>query len=74
MVKNLPAVKGMWIPSQGWEDPLGVYIAFLPGESHGQSRLMGYRPWDCKELDTTEQAHITSEMLFDRIYTFIINR
>ena len=28
---------------------------FLPGESHGQRSLVGYSPWDHKELDTTEQ-------------------
>ena len=28
---------------------------FLPGKSHGQRRLVGYGPWGCKELDTTEQ-------------------
>ena len=28
---------------------------FLPGEFHGQSSLVGYRPWGCKELDMTEQ-------------------
>ena len=27
--------------------------AFLPGESHGQRSLVGYRPWDYKESDTT---------------------
>ena len=27
----------------------------LPGEFHGQRSLAGYRPWDRKELDTTEQ-------------------
>ena len=27
---------------------------FLPGESHGQSSLAGYRPWGCKEPDMTE--------------------
>ena len=27
----------------------------LPGESHGQRSLVGYSPWGCKELDTTEQ-------------------
>ena len=30
---------------------------FLPGESHGQRRLMGYSPWGHKESDTTEHAH-----------------
>ena len=29
---------------------------FLPGESRGQRNLAGYRPWDRKELDTTEAA------------------
>ena len=27
---------------------------FLPGEFHEQRSLVGYSPWDCKELDTTE--------------------
>ena len=27
---------------------------FLPGESHGQRSLVGYSPWGCKEVDTTE--------------------
>ena len=31
--------------------------AFLPGESHGQSNLMGYNPQGCKESDTTEFTH-----------------
>ena len=29
----------------------------LPGESHGGRRLVGYSPWDHKELDTTERLH-----------------
>ena len=28
--------------------------------SHGQRSLVGYSPWDHKELDTTEQLHFTS--------------
>ena len=28
---------------------------FLPGEFHGQRRLVGYSPWGHKELDTTGQ-------------------
>ena len=27
---------------------------FLPGKFHGQRSLVGYSPWDLKELDTTE--------------------
>ena len=28
---------------------------FLPGEAHGQSGLLGYRPWRHKESDMTER-------------------
>ena len=28
---------------------------FLPGECHGQTNLVGYSPWGCKESDTTER-------------------
>ena len=31
----------------------------LPGKSHGQRSLVGYRPWDYKESHTTEQLHFT---------------
>ena len=35
---------------------------FLPGESHGQRRLMGCSPWDHKESNTTERLtlHFTN--------------
>ena len=40
------------VPSWGWEDSLEKEMAttpvFLPGESHGQRSLAGYRPWGCK--------------------------
>ena len=29
----------------------------LPGKSHGQRRLVDYRLWGYKELDTTEQLN-----------------
>ena len=29
----------------------------MPGKSHGQSSLVGYSPWGCKESDTTERPH-----------------
>ena len=29
----------------------------LPGKLHGGRSLVGYSPWGCKELDTTEQLH-----------------
>ena len=30
---------------------------FMPGKSHGLRNLVGYRPWDRKESDTTERLH-----------------
>ena len=29
----------------------------LPGKFHGWRSLVGYSPWDHKDLDTTEQLH-----------------
>ena len=61
MVKNLPANAGDrrdmgLIPGQ--EDPLeeemATHSVFSPGKFHGQRSLVGYSPWDHKELDTTE--------------------
>ena len=59
VVKNLPANAnvgdvrdtGQKIPWRRKWQPIPV---FLPGESHGQRRLVGYSPWGLKELDTTE--------------------
>ena len=39
---------------------------FLPGKSHGLRSLVGYSPWSCKELDTTERL-----TLFPHTFTFI---
>ena len=60
MVKNLPAsaedIRDLGlIPGSGREkgewQPTPV---FLPGESHGERRRVGYNPWGLKESDTTE--------------------
>ena len=37
------------------EEGMATTLVFLPRESHGQRSLVGYSPWDCKELDTIEQ-------------------
>ena len=55
MVKNPPAnAKGLDL-ILGQEDPLEKEMAtppvFFPGKSHGQSSLVGYSPWGCKEWD-----------------------
>ena len=46
-----------WVQSLGQEDPLedemATHSVFLPGP-HGQRSLVGYGPWGCRELDTTE--------------------
>ena len=48
MVKNLPVMQDTWVWSMGQEDPLekimGTTPVLLPGESHGQKSLAGYRP------------------------------
>ena len=62
VVKNLSANAGDAgsIPGSGRspEEPTSV---FLPGKSHGQRSLVGYSPWDSKELDTTEHTHTNSQ-------------
>ena len=58
MIKNLPAVQ-TWVQSLDQEDPLEKEWqptqVFLPGGVHGQRSLVGYSPWDRKQLDTTER-------------------
>ena len=58
MIKNLPEMQETWVRSLVWEDPLqkgmATYRSILSGESHEQRSLVGYSPWSCKELDTTE--------------------
>ena len=57
-IKNLTAMQETWVQSLGWEDPLeeGMVTPSQPIENpHGQRSLEGYSPWDCKELDTSEE-------------------
>ena len=46
------------VQSLGWEDPekekWWTTPVFLPGESHGQQNLVGYRPQGRKKSDMTE--------------------
>ena len=52
MVKNLLTMQETWVRFLGQENPLAERMAptpvFLPGESHGQSSMVGYNPWSCK--------------------------
>ena len=64
MGKNLPINAGdvrdmVSIPDKiPWRKTWQPTPVFLPGESHGQRRLVSYSPWSCKELDTTEGPRI----------------
>ena len=43
-----------WVGKIPWRRQWQPTLVFLPGESHGQRRLTGYRSWGHKESDTTE--------------------
>ena len=63
MVKNLPAMKGTWVRSLRWEDPLEeVYDNPLQcsclENPHGQRCLVGYSALGHRESNTTEQLRI----------------
>ena len=55
---------GDWVRLLGWEDLLEKQPTpvFLPGQSHGQRRPVGYSPWDRRESGTNER--LTSYTLF----------
>ena len=60
VVKNLPAMRETCVRSLGWEDPLEegmtAHSSILAWRNpHGQSCLVGCRPWGCKESDTAER-------------------
>ena len=44
----------MYISISSWRRTWQPTPVLLPGESHGQSNLVGYSPWGHKELDTTQ--------------------
>ena len=54
MVKHLPTMRETWVQSLAQEDLLGKKMAI---HSHGWRSPVGYSPWGCKELDTTERLH-----------------
>ena len=57
-VKNLLAMQETQVQSLGqedpWRKPWQSALIFLPGDSHGQRSLVGYRPKGRKESGTTE--------------------
>ena len=44
----------LWVGKIPWRRAWEPTPIFLPGESHGQGSLAGYRPLSLKELDMTE--------------------
>ena len=65
-IKNLPAMKEIWVQSPGWEDPFRekkkwqTTPVFLSGEFHGQRSLVGYSPWGHKKSDKIYQLNNTT--------------
>ena len=70
MVKNLPAnareIREAGL-NLGQEDPLeedmATHSSILAWRIHGQRSLVGYSPWGCKELGTTEVTWHSTHML-----------
>ena len=62
-VKNLPAMQKTQIRSLGSEDLLekgmATHSSTLAWRILWTEELAGYSPWDCKELDMTEQLTIS---------------
>ena len=58
-----------WVEKIPWRRAWQPTPVFLPGESLGQRSLAGYRPWGCKELDTTEATQQAQQS--DSLITYI---
>ena len=48
-----------WVRKITWRRKRQPTPVFSPGVSHGQRSLVGYSPWGCKVLDTTEQLTLS---------------
>ena len=48
-----------WVRKICWRRKWQLTPVFLPRKSHGWKSLVGYSPWDCKELDMTEQLTLS---------------
>ena len=59
MVKNQPAFRETgfdpWVVKIPWRREWLLIPVSLPGEFHKQRSLVGYSPWDHKELDMADQ-------------------
>ena len=46
-----------WVGKIPWRRKWQPTPVLLPGKSYGRRSLVGYSPWGCKKLDTTEWLH-----------------
>ena len=53
-----------WVGTIPWRRKWQPTLVFLPGKSHRQRNLVSYSPWGHKGLDTVEQAHRLSALIF----------
>ena len=54
-VKTPPAAQESWVGKIPWKRAWQPTPVFLENP-HGQRSLEGYRPWGCKESDTTKRG------------------
>ena len=54
MGKNLPEMWETWVEKIPWRRKWQPTPVFLPGEFHGQRRLVGHSPWGHRESEMTE--------------------
>ena len=55
---SLPLAKTL---AQMWTKKWQSTAVFLPGKPHGRRSLAGYSPWGCRESDTTERLHFSTD-------------
>ena len=56
-----------WVRKIPWRREWPPTPVLLPEKFHGQRSLAGYRPWGCKELDTTERLSTKAQSCFTRL-------
>ena len=58
LIKNLPAMQETWVRFLGWEDSLeegmAIHSSMLAWRISTDRSLVGYSPWGCKAVDTTD--------------------
>ena len=59
-----------WVGTIPWRRAWQPIPVILPGESHGQRRLAGYRPWGPQRVDTTEATQNISQFSRCRVPLF----